>query len=196
MRSNFFWTARRMAVAGTVVLVALIVGLPLLPPVLGDWSRVVRVAVLVLVVVAMLFLVDRIQHRQAGIVAARVSGTRPGGTVVPVVALARSRAVGETLGLPTAGHLAVGGSPGALVILRDRVELWIGPDGAQERWSARPADVHATAGTVTAGRRTWPAASITDGDVALAVAPRYTAAPRRTVDDVERLVRALREAGS
>lgn len=137
MRSNFFWTAPRMALVGAAVLVALVVGLALRPPALGDWSRLVLVAVVALSPAVVLFLVDRVQHRQAGVVAAGVSGTRPGGTVVPVVALARSRAAGQALGLPTA-------------------------------------DVSAPAGTVTAGRRTWPAASITDGTVTLAVAPRYT----------------------
>ncbi|WP_225566080.1 hypothetical protein [Isoptericola luteus] len=191
MRSNYFWTANRIIVAGLTAVLALMVLMVLLADAVG----LPQIAGLATAVVLGLALVAFVVSALAGQVTSlteHVSRMRPGLTVLPAAALAPTRADRLELGLQRTGPHASGGSPAALVVLADRVELWSGRKEAGPRWSAARNDLVLSLGTARVGTTNWNVVNMSDDHHAVSLAPRYSRLPAHPDNDVSAMLRALR----
>ncbi|MCP2262733.1 hypothetical protein ACFQHV_00745 [Promicromonospora thailandica] len=191
MRSNFYWTANRMTAAWLFGMVAsagafgALAEAARLPPAVLGVPALLGSAVLIIPLL-------RILARQVDGVAAHASVQRPHGVVIPASALTLSSDTGRELGLQTAGLNASGGSPVALVVLPDRVEVWSGRNESEPRWSADAADLTATVGLVRVGlANKWDVVRLTDGTTTLAVSPRYGTLPLDAGGDIDRVLAEL-----
>ncbi|WP_253873743.1 DUF6000 family protein [Promicromonospora umidemergens] len=191
VRSNFFWTANRMIAVWVVALLAALVFLLLLADVAGLPHWLVLILSMIVAPVGLIPLLGRLT-RQIGQVMGHASKLRPDGTVIPAVALAPSRVLGKELGLQAVGPNASGGSPAALVVLADRVELWSGRNEAGPRWSMSRAGLQIDAGRAQIGiANNWDVVWLSDGLRQLAVSPRYSPKPNGADNDIDRVVREL-----
>jgi hypothetical protein len=191
VRSRFFWTANRMIF---VWVLALLVVAGLLV-VLADTAGLLAWSVLVLAVIVAPVGVIPLRGmltRQIGRVVRQTSDRRPDGTVIPVVALAPSRALGKELGLQADGLNASGGSPAALVVLADRIELWSGKDESGPRWSVPRTSLGTETGRVRVGiANNWDVLWLSDRFRRIAVCPRYSQLPIEAGNDVDRMLQEL-----
>ncbi|MFI9487351.1 DUF6000 family protein [Promicromonospora sp. NPDC052451] len=191
VRSNFFWTTYRMIVVW-VVAMSVFAGLLV---VVADAARFPAWSVFVLsVIVAPAGVIPLLGMltRQIERVARHASERRPDGTVIPVAALAPSRAVGRELGLQVAGPNASGGSPAAVVVLADRVELWSGKDEPGPRWSVPRTILGTEVGVVRVGvANNWDVVWLSDRFRQLAVSPRYSPLPIEAGNNIDRLLQEL-----
>jgi hypothetical protein len=187
VRSNFLWTPWRVVAASILIELTLVAVLVRLEATVGAGARVVIVAVLLVGPLGLLFVLANVQFWQVRRVVARAATRRPGSVIIPVSVVALSRNSGRELGLQVAGANTPGGNPGAVVVLRDRLEVWSGRSG-EPRWSIGLADVSIGVGTATVGRMTWDVVQLTDGPLSFAVAPRYTANPYQAGIYIDRVL--------
>jgi hypothetical protein len=191
MRSNFFWTANRMITAWVVVMLVVSGGLFALADAVGLSPAVLFVLALVGAAVLVVPLL-RILTSQVERVVAHASAQRLDGVVVPGAALALSSDTGRALGLQTAGLNASGGSPVALVVLPDRVEVWSGRNESEPRWSAAAGDLTVAVGLVRVGMsNNWDVIRLSDGSATVAVSPRYGGLPITAGRDIDRVLREM-----
>ncbi|MGF0115716.1 hypothetical protein ACQFYA_05210 [Promicromonospora sp. Marseille-Q5078] len=150
------------------------------------WIALLVVALVVVVTLAVVV-------RRAGAVAAHVARLRPGAVVVPGFTTSETLDEARAAGADTRGIAGVGGSPAALAVVGDRVEVWVrrepGPRWTVRRVPGGVAPVGAVYGTrETAGVR------VADGGAAVTVVPAYR--PLRATGglaggDVARAVREM-----
>jgi hypothetical protein len=130
--------------------------------------------------------------KQIDQVVRHASAQRPDCTVIPAAVLTQSRVFGDELGLQTAGLSASGGSPGALVVLADTVELWSGEYEREPRWSMPRTGLQIDVDPVRAGiANNWDAVWLSDGLNRLAVSPRYSRSSNGPANDIDRVLREL-----
>lgn len=192
MRSNFFWTANRMITAWVVVMLAVVSALVIGAEAAGVSSIVVFAVVSLVGPLSLLLPLMRTLTRQIDRVVEHTSSQRPGSTVIPAAALTWTRAAGDALGLQTAGRNASGGSPAALIVLADRVELWSGRDEPEPRWSAPREDLAVLVDQVRVGwANIWDVVDLSDGQQHVLLSPRYSPLPNEAGKDIDRVLTAL-----
>ncbi|MCF4123693.1 DUF6000 family protein [Antribacter sp. KLBMP9083] len=177
------WVVVMLAVVGVLVVAADAAGLP---------SLLVLVVALLVGPLSLILPLMRTLTWQVDQVVAHASGKRPESTVIPAAVLTLSRAAGKALGLQTAGLNAWGGSPAAVVVIPDRVELWSGKDEAEPRWSVPRDELLIGVGQVRAGMATyWDHVELSDGRHRVALSPRYSPVPSEAGKDIDRVLAEL-----
>lgn len=127
--------------------------------------------------------------------AAHVEKRRPGARVVPAFSTAETVDQARAAGASARKMMPMGGSPVALAVVGDVIEVWVGRETGP-RWAVRrtPGGVRAASGTY--GTRDVRAVLLSDGNTGVTVVPAYR--PLRAMgggatDDVDR---ALMELGA
>jgi hypothetical protein len=110
--------------------------------------------------------------RRAGAVAAHAARQRPGARVIPAFTTAQTVDEARAVGASTRGWMPVGGSPLALVVLDDRVEVWARQED-RPRWAVRRLPGAAGEARAIYGSRETRALQVSDGLAAVTVVPAY-----------------------
>lgn len=146
--------------------------------------------VALLVVVLAVVVTLGVVVRRAGAVAAHAARQRPGARVIPAFTTAQTVDQARALGASARGWMAVGGSPVALAITGDRVEVWARQED-RPRWAVRRLPGAAGEARAVYGSRKARALHVSDGVAAVTVVPAYRplrAAGGLVGDDVARAV--------
>ncbi|GAB3104663.1 hypothetical protein [Isoptericola nanjingensis] len=129
------------------------------------WIALLVVALIVVVTLAVVV-------RRAGAVADHVARRRPGAVVVPAFTTSETLDEARTAGAPTRGIAPVGGSPAALAVVGDRVEVWVRRE-AGPRWAVRRVPGGTTQVEAAYGTRETPALRVADDGATVTVVPAY-----------------------
>lgn len=130
-------------------------------------------------------------------VAANARRGRPDVVVVPAYSTAETSEEAAAHANVVPGLMGMGGSPMALVVLPDEVEVWAGGRGTAPSWTVRrPAD--ARVGRAVYGTRTIDALHVSDGRTSVTVVPAYS--PLRAMggsgkEDLRRAVAEISAGG-
>jgi hypothetical protein len=135
----------------------------------GALVWVVAILVVAVVVVVTLAVVVR---RVSGL-AQHVARRRPGAVLIPAVTAGEMPDLAGSLGVSRRGLGGQGGSPVALAVLPDRVEVWLRGDEAPRWWVARTASTTVRVAPAVFGARRRDAVWVEDTGAALAVQPAY-----------------------
>ncbi|RPF21438.1 hypothetical protein [Myceligenerans xiligouense] len=192
MRSNFFWTANRMIWAWVVATLAGIAVLVIVAGALNVLPIVVFGVSVLVAPVSLIVPLKRMLTRQIDQVVEHASVLRPGAVVIPAAALVWTRADREGVGLQMAGRNASGGSPVAVTVLADRVEVWSGRVEPEPRWSVSRADLMVVVDEVRVGMsNVWDVVRLGDGRHDVLVSPRYSPRPNEAGKDIDRVLAEL-----
>ena len=150
------------------------------------WIALLVVALVVVVTLAVVV-------RRAGAVAAHVARLRPGAVVVPGFTTSETLDEARAAGADTRGIAGVGGSPAALAVVGDRVEVWVRRE-QEPRWTVRRVPGGVSPVDAVYGSRGTAGVRVADGGAAVTVVPAYR--PLRATgglagDDVARAVREM-----
>ncbi|MFI2103645.1 hypothetical protein ACH436_10145 [Isoptericola sp. NPDC019693] len=150
------------------------------------WIALLVVALVVVVTLAVVV-------RRAGAVAGHVARQRPGAVVVPAFTTSETLDEARAAGASTRGIAPMGGSPAALAVVGDRVEVWVRREPGP-RWAVRRAPGGTTQVGAVYGTRETPALRVADGGATVTVVPAYhplRAAGGLARDDVAHAVREV-----
>ncbi len=182
--------SRRTAFVAALVVLAVASVARLVVTVRRDGIDDAALWIALLVVVAVVAVTLWVVVRRAGAVAAHAARRRPGARVIPAFTTAQTVDQAHALGASARGWMPMGGSPVALAVLGDRVEVWARAEDLP-RWVVRR--LPGAAGEVRAvyGSRETRALHVSDGAAAVTVVPAYRplrATGGRVGDDVARAV--------
>lgn len=184
-RNTYVWWLVAIAVVSVVRLVLLVRS--------GEAGGAV-IWIALMIVVALVVVVLAVQTGKVGKVVARVRAARPGALVVPAVSAAQMVDIARALGVPTRGLGAQGGTPIALAVLPDRIEVWGRTDEVPRWWIPRSTVRSVHVAPAVFGSRTLDAVWVMADAGAIAALPAYR--PLRAQgglvrDDLPRMVAEL-----
>ena len=185
--------SRRRLFTAVLVLFAAISITRLIITTQGEGGEEATIWIAALIVLAICAIVIAVVLRRVRGLAMHVEKQRPGVHVVPAFTTAETVDQAQAAGAATSGIMPMGGSPVALAVAGDVVEVWLGRE-TRPRWVVRrtPGGARSTSGSY--GIRGTTALEVTDGNAAVTVVPAYRplrATGGRVGEDVERAIREI-----
>ncbi len=188
--------SRRTVFVAVLVLFAVVSVVRLAIRIRRDGVEDAAIWIALLVVALVVVVTLGVVVRRAGAVAAHAARQRPGARVIPAFTTAQTVDQARSLGASARGWMPVGGSPVALAVLDDRVEVWARRED-QPRWAVRRVPGAAGEARAVYGSRETRALHVSDGVAEVTVVPAYR--PLRATggmagDDVARAVAEIAAA--